>query len=99
MIQDPFHRYAQNLLGAMMTLGDEAMVLSQLCEAVSNPEAAHSRRLPQVERSDKTEELKGRLVGVCVERQLDPSHALLDATSQMCEAPVDLPLTRKMHVS
>ncbi len=94
---DPFHRYAQNLLGGMMTLGDEAalkrllfeghtMVLSQLREAVSNPEAAHSRRLPQVERSAKLADLKARLVGVCIERQLDPSHSLLDATSQMYES-------------
>ena len=94
---EPFHRYAQNLLGGLMTLGDEAalkrllfeghtMVLSQLREAVSNPEAAHSRRLPQVERSAKLAELKRRLAGVCVERQLDPSHALLDATSQIYES-------------
>lgn len=80
-----------------MTLGDEAalkrllfeghtMVLSQLRESVSNPEAAHTRRLPQVERSAKMIELKARLVGVCVERQLDPSHSLLDATSQMYES-------------
>jgi len=94
---DPFHRHAQNLLGGMMTLGDESalkrllfeghtMVLSQLRESVSNPEAAHTRKLPQVERSAKLADLKARLAGVCVERQLDPSHALLDATSQMYEA-------------
>ena len=94
---EPFHRYAQNLLGGMMTLGDEAalkrllfeahtMVLSQLREAVSNPEASHTRKLPQVERSAKMADLKTRLVGVCIERQLDPSHALLDATSQMYES-------------
>ena len=104
-----FHAYAQGLLGAMMTLGDEAalkrllfeghrMVLSQLREAVSNPEASHSRRLPQVERSAKLAELKARLVGVCIERQLDPSHSLLDSTSQMYESPaVDISPTRQMY--
>ena len=53
-----FHTFAQNLLGALMSLADEAalkrllfeghtMVLSQLREAVANPEAAHARELPQ----------------------------------------------------
>ena len=48
-----FHTFAQNLLGALMSLADEAalkrllfeghtMVLSQLREAVANPEAAHT---------------------------------------------------------
>ena len=57
-----FHTFAQNLLGALMSLADEAalkrllceghtMVLSQLREAVANPEAPHTRKLPQVERS------------------------------------------------
>jgi len=63
----------------MMTLGDEValkrllfeghtMVLSQLREAVSNPEASHSRRLPQVERSAKLAELKARLVDTTLEK-------------------------------
>ena len=57
-----FHTFAQNLLGALMSLADEAaltrllfeghtMVLSQLREAVAKPEAAHTRKLPQVERN------------------------------------------------
>ncbi len=106
----PFHRYAQNLLEDMMTLGDEAalksflfeghtMVLSQLREAANNPEAAHSRKLPQVERSAKMAEVKIRLTGVCIESQLDPSHSLLDATSQMYEAQqFNLLVTRQVHI-
>ena len=111
-----FHMHAQGLLGAMMTLGDEAalkrllfegrtMVLSQLREAVSNPEASHSRRLRQVERTAKLADLKARLVGVCIERQLDPSHSLLDATSQMYEAqqltylPPDKCTSREWEIS
>ena len=60
-----FHIFAQNLLGALMSLADEAalkrllfegrtMVLSQLREAVANPEAARTRKLPQVERNHIT---------------------------------------------
>lgn len=32
------------------------------------------------------EALKVQLVGVCIERQLDPSHSLLDAASQQYES-------------
>ena len=92
-----FHTFAGNTLGALMTLGDEAalkrllfeghtLVLSQLRESITNPEASHSRKLPQVERTAKMEALRARLVGVCIERQLDPSHALLDAASQQHES-------------
>ena len=76
---DAFHRHALNILGAMMTLGDEAalkrllfeghtLVLSQLRESVVNPEASHTRKLPQVERVAKMDALKAQLVGVCIER-------------------------------
>ena len=52
------------LHSALMSLADEAalkrllfeghtMVLSQLREAVANPEAAHTRKLPEVERNAK----------------------------------------------
>ena len=94
---DAFHRYAENMLGAMMTLGDEAavkrllfeghtLVLSQLRESVTNPEASYSRKLPQVEHNAKMESLKAQPQGVCIEGQLDPSHALLDAASQQFES-------------
>lgn len=89
--------FAEKILEAMMTLGDEAalkrllfeghtLALSQLRESVTHPEASHSRRkLPQLERTAKMENVRARLVGVCIERQLDPSHALLDAASQRHE--------------
>ena len=51
-----------------------------------NPEASHTRKLPQVERTAKMDSLKMQLTGVCIERQLDPSHALLDAASQQYES-------------
>ena len=86
-----------NLLGALMSLADEAalkrllfeghtMVLSQLREAVANPEAAHTRKLPQVERNAKMITLRAALPGVCIEKQLEPSHSLLDLVSQQFEA-------------
>ena len=92
-----FHTFAQNLLGALMSLADEAalkrllfeghtMVLSQLREAVANPEAAHTRKLPQVERNAKMVTLRAALPGVCIEKQLEPSHSLLDLVSQQFEA-------------
>ena len=92
-----FHTFAQNLLGALMSLADEAalkrllfeghtMVLSQLREAVANPEAAHTRKLPQLERNAKMITLRAALPGVCIEKQLEPSHSLLDLVSQQFEA-------------
>ena len=41
------------------------MVLSQLREAVANPEAARTRKLPQVERNAKMVTLRAALPGVC----------------------------------
>ena len=92
-----FHTFAQNLLGVLMSLADEAalkrllfegrtMVLSQLRGAVANPEAAHTRKLPQVERNAKMITLRAALPGVCIEKQLEPSHSLLDLVSQQFEA-------------
>ena len=80
-----------------MSLADEAalkrllfeghtMVLSQLREAVANPEAAHTRKLPQVERNAKMVTLRAAMPGVCIEKQLEPSHALLDLVSPQFEA-------------
>ena len=62
------------------------MVLSQLREAVANPEAAHARKLPQVERNAKMVTLRAALPGVCIEKQLEPSHGLLDLVSHQFEA-------------
>ena len=92
-----FHVFAQNTLGALMSLADEAalkrllfeghtMVLSQLQEAVANPEAAQTRKLPQVERNAKMITLCAALPGVNIEKQLEPSHSLLDLVSQQFEA-------------
>ena len=92
-----FHVFANNTLGAMMSMADEAslkrllfesqtMILSQFKEAVANPEAASTRKLPQVEREARMQRLKQRLVGVLIEGQLEPAHALLDLTAQQWES-------------
>ena len=63
------------------------MVLSQLREAVAKPEAAHTRKLPQVERNAKMVNTTcSPIPGVCIEKQLEPSHGLLDLVSQQFEA-------------
>ena len=81
----------------MASIGDRAVlkrllfeghtfVISQLKEQVTNPEAAQSRKIPQVERDARMIELKRRLPGVLIERQMSPSHALLDLCAQQFES-------------
>ena len=92
-----FENYARNTLGAMMSQADAAvlkrlifeghtMVLGQLRELVTDPNAAASRKLPAVEREHSLEELRQKLVGVVLERQLEPSHELLELMMQQKEA-------------
>ena len=92
-----FNNYAQNTLGAMINQADTAvlkrlvfeghtLVLGQLRELVSDPNAAASRKLPAVEREHRLAQLRTRLVGVVLERQLEPSHELLEAMTQQKEA-------------
>ena len=94
---DEFDRFAQNLFGAMMVQADAAilkrlifeghtLVLGQLRELVSDPNASASRKLPAVEREHRMGELKRRLAGVVVERQMEPSHELLEAMMQQKES-------------
>ena len=92
-----FTAFAQNTLGAMINQADTAvlkrrvfeghtMVLGQLRELVTDPNAAASRKLPAVEREHRMTELKQRLRGVVVERQLEPSHELLECMMQQKES-------------
>ena len=91
-----FAAFAQNTLGAMINQADTAvlkrlvfeghtMVLGQLRELVTDPNAASSRKLPAVEREHRMAELRQRLVGVVLERQLEPSHELLESMMQQKE--------------
>eukprot|EP00438_Fugacium_kawagutii_P016214 Skav224064 [mRNA] locus=scaffold534:600305:604852:- [translate_table: standard] len=97
VIQTEFDDFAQRTLGALMTVADgsvlkrllfdgHTLVLSQLKESISNPEASSTRRLPQVEREARMTQLKNNLRGVLIERQMEPSHSLLDLTAQQWES-------------
>ena len=94
--QDNFDRFARATMGAMASIADVAllkrmlfeshtMILSQLKEQATNPEASASRKLPQVEREAKMQALRERLTGVLVEKQLEPAHSLIDLTAQQYE--------------
>ena len=95
--QNEFLNFAQNTRGAMISQADTAVlkrlvfeghteVLVQLRELVTDPNAAASRKLPAVECEHRMTQLKQRLQGVIVERQLEPSHELLEAMMQQKEA-------------
>ena len=97
IVSAEFDTFSQDVLGAMASIGDRAVlkrllfeghtfVISQLKEQVTNPEAAQSRKIPQVERDARMADLKRRLPGVLIERQMSPSHALLDMCAQQFES-------------
>ena len=92
-----FENYARNTLGALMSQADAAvlkrlvfeghtLVLGQLRELVTDPDAAASRKLPAIERDHRMADLRRRLTGVVLERQLEPSHELLEAMMQQKES-------------
>ena len=97
MVETEFNRFSLNVLGAMASLADvstlkrlvfegQTMLLAQLREQVSNPDAGATRKLPAVEREVKMRNLRTRLVGVVIEKSLEPSHHLLDIVSQQWES-------------
>ena len=62
------------------------MLKRLLRELVSDPNAAASRKLPAIEREHRLTQLRQRLAGVVVERQLEPSHELLESVMQQKES-------------
>ena len=91
-----FNAFALASLGAMANLGDTAvlkrllfeshtLVLAQLKQQVMDPDGSSSRKMPPVEREARMESLKRRLPGVVVERQMEPSHSLLESCIQQWE--------------
>lgn len=62
------------------------LVLGQLRELVTDPNAAANRKLPAIEREHRMADLKRRLTGVVLERQLEPSHELLELMMQQKES-------------
>ena len=49
-------------------------MLGELRQLVTDPDAALSRKFPAIERESKMANLRARLPGVVLERQLEPSH-------------------------
>ena len=97
IVSGEFDTFSQDVLGAVASIGDRAVLkrllfeghtfmISQLKEQVTNPEAAPSRKIPQVERDARMLELKRRPPGILIERQMSPSHALLDMCAQQHES-------------
>ena len=97
LIDAEFQTFAQNTLGALASLSDisvlkrllfeaHTLTLAQLRETVTNPDAPTTRKLPPVEREAKMRQLKARLTGVVIERQLEPSYELLDSVVQQWES-------------
>ena len=97
LVDSQFQTFARNCLGALATIAEistlkrlvfesHAMLLAQLREQVSNPQASASRPLPVVEREAKLRDLRAQLGGVVTEQQLEPSHHLIDLFSQQWEA-------------
>lgn len=94
--EQEFQRFAANILGGMASMQDisavrrllfesQTLVMAQLREMVANPEAGAVRKLLIAEREAKMRQLRARLPGVVIEKQLEPSHALLNIASQMWE--------------
>lgn len=91
-----FQRFATNVLGAMASMQDissvrrllfeaQTMVMAQLRDIVTNPDSDLTRKIPPVEREAKMRQLKARLPGVVIEKQMEPSHALLNLVAQIWE--------------
>lgn len=77
-----FHVFAQNTLGALMSLADEAALKRLLFEG----HTMVLSQLREVERNAKMITLRAALPGVNIEQLLEPSHSLLDLVSQQFEA-------------
>ena len=66
----------------------QTQLLAILKEQVTNPEPSVARKVPPAERETRLANLKARLVGVLVEGHSEPSHALLDAATQLYDQNV-----------
>ena len=97
LVELDFNNFATNVLGGMASMQDissikrllfesQTMVLANLREQVTSPDALSTKKMPAIEREAKMRNLKARLPGVLVEKQLEPSHSLLNLVAQMWEA-------------
>ncbi|CAE7700800.1 unnamed protein product [Symbiodinium sp. CCMP2592] len=86
--------FAVKILGAAPRLGDVSIlkrlmfesstyVIAQLRQAVQGDSAEQPRKLPLAEKQARAEDQRRRLSGVHIERDLVPSHALVDLCCHM----------------
>ncbi|CAE7770676.1 unnamed protein product, partial [Symbiodinium necroappetens] len=91
--------FATRILGAAPRLGDIALlkrlmfeactyVIAQLRQSVQGETSETPRKLPLAEKAARAEDQKRRLVGVHIERDMIPSHALVDLCCHMLDVGV-----------
>ncbi|CAE7244255.1 unnamed protein product, partial [Symbiodinium sp. KB8] len=91
-----FEAFTGRVLGAAPRLGDVSLlkrlmfeaatfVIAQLKQAVQAESSETPRRLPAAEKAAREVEQRTRLAGVNIERELVPSHALIDLCHNMVE--------------
>ncbi|CAE7029174.1 unnamed protein product [Symbiodinium sp. CCMP2456] len=91
--------FAARILGAAPRLGDIALlkrllfeactyVIAQLRQSVQGETSETPRKLPLAEKAARAEDQKRRLVGVHIERDMIPSHALVDLCCHMLDVGV-----------
>ena len=97
--EDQFNALAQRVFGAGASVGQMSairrihfesttLVVSSIRERVTSEGADKgdvARKIPQAERRQRREDQLGRLGGITMVGELDPSHALLDLTNHMLE--------------
>ena len=97
LIEQDFNNFATNILGGMASMHDissikrllfesQTMVMANLREQVTSPDVSASKKMPAVEREAKMRNLRARLPGVIIEKQIEPSHALLNLVAQIWES-------------
>ena len=89
-----FDDFAAQILGAGPTVGAAALlkrldfesvsfVIAQLRQSVSSESTETVRKLPLAEKQARADEQRVRLAGVMIERDMVPSHELVDLCSHM----------------
>ena len=97
LVEHDFNNFATNILGGMASMHDissikrllfesQTMVMANLREQVTSPDVSASKKMPAVEREAKMRNLRARLPGVLIEKQIEPSHALLNLVAQIWES-------------
>lgn len=97
LVEHDFNNFATNILGGMASMHDissikrllfesQTMVMANLREQVTSPDVFTSKKMPAVEREAKMRNLRARLPGVLIEKQIEPSHALLNLVAQIWES-------------